>query len=327
LTDGSQLATIIYMSYTPSNLIDAVRYFADTKVCNDYMRSIKWPDGLACCHKCGSTAVYELSTRPILKCRDCKKQFSYKVGTIFEDSPLGLDKWFPAVWAIANCKNGISSHELGRALGVTQKTAWFMLHRIREAMRTGTFQKLAGAIESDETFIGGEARNMHAHKRERKIRGRGSVGKRIVHGLLQRGGDVRAKVVDSTERAELHPIIISNVSKGSNLYTDSALSYETLDKYFLHEAINHAEEYVRGEVHTNGLENFWSLFKRMLKGTYVSVAPFHLQRYVDEEVCRYNARKGKDGDRFAAAMSRVVGRRVTWRQLTAQDGCGFMGLQ
>jgi transposase-like protein len=172
------------MENLPENLI---RYFSDLRTCNAYMLKIKWADGLVC-HHCGSVNVYELSTRPVLKCRDCKKQFSYKVGTIFEDSPLGLDKWFVAVWCIANAKNGISSHELGRALGVTQKTAWFMLHRIREAMRTGTFRKLGGGgqpVESDETFIGGEARNMHPHIREKKIRGRGAVGKRIVHGLLE----------------------------------------------------------------------------------------------------------------------------------------------
>ncbi len=315
------------MNDLPNSLIGAVRYFADLKVCNDYMRSIKWPDGQLCCHKCGSVNVYELSTRPLLKCRDCKKQFSYKVGTIFEDSPLGLDKWFPAVWCIANAKNGISSHELGRALDVTQKTAWFMLHRIREAMRSGSFRKMTGTIESDETFIGGEARNMHAHKREKKIRGRGAVGKRIVHGLLERGGEVRAQVVTSCEQTELHPIIISNVEKGANLYTDSASSYDGLSARFIHEVVNHAEEYVRGIVHTNSLENFWALFKRMLKGTYVSVAPFHLQRYVDEEAFRFNTRKTDDQGRFVAVMGTTVGRRVTWRQLCQVDGCGFMGLE
>jgi len=314
------------MDYSPSSLLDAVRYFSDLKVCNDYMRSIKWPHGL-CCHHCGSTEVYELSTRPVLKCRDCKKQFSYKVGTIFEDSPLGLDKWFVAVWAIANAKNGISSHELGRALGVTQKTAWFMLHRIREAMRTGTFRKLAGTVESDETFVGGEARNMHAHIREKKIRGRGAVGKRIVHGLLERDGEVRASVVDAVEPDEMHPIIISNVERGSNLYTDEHKVYTQLDRYFVHEVINHTEAYVRGKVHTNGLENFWCLFKRMLKGTYVHCAAFHLQRYVDEECTRFNDRKMDDGNRFRKVMSRVFGRRLTWRFLTAQDGAGFMGLE
>lgn len=307
--------------------MDAVRYFSDLRVCNDYMRGIKWPGGEMHCHHCGSTAVYELSSRPVLKCRDCKKQFSYKVGTIFEDSPLGLDKWFVAVWCIANAKNGISSHELGRALGVTQKTAWFMLHRIREAMRTGSFRKLSGTIESDETFIGGEAANMHKHKRERKIRGRGAVGNRIVHGLLERGGEVRARVVETTEAVHLQGEIRANVAKGATIYTDAHASYQGLATSYVHEAVDHASEYVRGMVHTNGLENFWALFKRALGGTYVQVAPFHLQRYVDEQVCRYNARKTDDSNRFAAVMSRVFDRRVTWRQLTGQDGCGFMGLQ
>jgi len=315
------------MNCPAKSLIEAVRYFADRAVCNTYMRAIKWPDGQIVCPKCGGGNIGEISTRSMLKCRACKKQFSHKVGTIFEDSPLGLDKWFPAVWCIANAKNGISSHELGRALNVTQKTAWFMLHRIREAMRTGTFRKLTGIVESDETFIGGEARNMHAHVREKKIRGRGAVGKRIVHGLLERGGEVRAKVIPTTEASELHPIIVSNVEKGATLYTDAALSYEGLASRFVHEAINHAEEYVRGMVHTNGMENFWALFKRCIKGTFVQISPFHLQRYVDEEVFRFNARKTDDAHRFDDVMGRVVGRRITWRQLCEVDGCGFMGLQ
>lgn len=315
------------MPIGPESLIEAVRYFADLRVCNDYMRSIKWPDGRVTCPKCGGERIGDIATRSMLRCKDCRKQFSYKVGTIFEDSPLGLDKWFPAVWAIANAKNGISSHELGRALGVTQKSAWFMSHRIREAMRTGEFRKLAGTVESDETFIGGAAANMHKHIRERKIRGRGAVGKRIIHGLLERGGEVRATVVDSLESADLHPVILSHVEKGANLYSDSATSYDALSRHFVHEAINHTEEYVRGLVHTNGLENFWSLFKRCLHGTWVQVAPFHLQRYADEQVFRYNARKVEDADRFKTVMKRVPGRRITWRLLTAQDGAGFMGLE
>jgi transposase-like protein len=315
------------MAETPSNLLSAVRYFADLRVCNDYMRRIKWPDGNPACPKCGGADIGEISTRAMLKCRACKKQFSYKVGTIFEDSALGLDKWFPAVWCIANCKNGISSHELARALDVTQKTAWFMLHRIREAMRTGTFRKLSGIVESDETFVGGEARNMHKRVRERKIRGRGRVGKRIVHGMLERGGEVRAKVVESTEADVLRPALKRNVELGSTIFTDDASSYDDLWRHFIHETVNHAQEYVRGIVHTNGMENFWSLFKRMLKGTYVSVAPFHLQRYVDEEAFRFNERKTTDGDRFASVMGTTVGRRLTWRELCAVDGCGFMGLE
>ena len=311
----------------PESLIDAVRYFSDPAVTNAYMRKIKWPDGNPACAKCGSENVTEIATRPILQCRDCRKQCSYKTGTIFEDSPLGLDKWFVAVWAVANAKNGISSHELGRALGVTQKSAWFMSHRIREAMRTGTFRKLSGTVESDETFIGGEAKNMHEHIREKKIRGRGAVGKRIVHGLLERGGEVRANVVDAVDPTCLYPIIISNVEKGANFYTDEHAAYAGLDRYYVHEAINHAEAYVRGLVHTNGLENFWSLFKRCLRGTWTHVAPFHLQRYCDEEAFRFNVRKADDSERFSAVMRHVAGRRLTWRLLTGQGGAGFMGLQ
>jgi transposase-like protein len=315
------------MDDLPRDLLSAVRYFSDRARCNAYMRSIKWPDGRITCPRCGGERIGEITTRSMLKCRACRKQFSLKVGTIFEDSPLGLDKWFVAVWSIANAKNGVSSHELGRAIGVTQKTAWFMLHRIREAMTTGTFRKLTGAVESDETFIGGEARNMHVRKREQRIKGRGAVGKRIVHGLLERGGEVRAKVVPTVDAAELHPIIHANVDKDAALYTDAAAAYEGLAAHFLHEAINHADEYVRGAVHTNGIENFWALFKRCLKGTWVSVAPFHLQRYVDEEVFRFNKRKTNDGERFATVMATTVGRRLTWRRLCEVDGAGFMGLE
>lgn len=310
----------------PKTLLHAVRYFSDLSVCNRYMVKIKWPNGV-CCHHCGSVRVTELSTRPLLRCKDCRKQFSFKVGTIFEDSPLGLDKWFVAVWSIANAKNGISSHELARALGVTQKTAWFMLHRIREAMKTGTFHKLSGTVESDETFVGGEAKNMHASKREKTIRGRGAVGKRIVHGLLERGGEVRVNVIPTTEAEEIHPIVRKNVQAGSNLFTDAALSYEALGAHYVHEAINHAEMYVRGIVHTNGMENFWNLFKRMIRGTYVHIAPFHLQRYADEEAFRFNNRKTDDAARFGAVMSTVTGKRLTYRQLCEIDGCGFMGLE
>jgi transposase-like protein len=315
------------MERTPESLIEAVRYFSDLSVCNRYMRKIKWADGKPACPKCGGANVGEIATRSILKCRACKKQFSYKVGTIFEDSPLGLDKWFVAVWSIANAKNGISSCELARALDVTQKTAWFMLHRVREAMTTKSFRKLSGTIESDETFVGGEARNMHAAKREKRIRGRGAVGKRIVHGLLERGGEVRAKVVAAADSAELHPIILSNVERGATLCTDEAQAYVGLDARFVHEAINHAEQYVRDNVHTNGMENFWALFKRCIKGTYVQIAPFHLQRYVDEEVFRFNARKLEDAGRFDSVMASVPGRRITYRQLCNIDGAGFMGLE
>jgi transposase-like protein len=299
----------------PKTLIEAVKFFADLDKCNEYLSSIKWPTGVIDCPKCGGRNCYKLETRKILKCRDCKKQFSYKVGTIFEDSPLGLDKWFVAVWSIVNAKNGISSYELHRALGVTQKSAWFMLHRVRLAMQEGSFVKLKGTIESDETFVGGKAKNMHENVRARKINGRGPSGKAIVHGVLERGGKIIAGVVSNRKRPSVQKAIRDNVEPGSTVYTDELKSYIGLDDQFTHEMIDHAKEYVRGSVHTNGMENFWSLLKRCIDGTYVSVMPWQLFRYVDEQVCRFNGRKLNDSQRFTEVMGRVVGRRLKYRKL------------
>jgi transposase-like protein len=311
----------------PQSLIEAVRYFSDLAICNKYMQAIKWPDGKIVCPKCESERIGQIATRHMLRCKDCRKQFSAKVGTLFEDSPLGLDKWFVAVWCISNSKNGISSHELGRALDVTQKTAWFMLHRIREAMKTGSFRKLEGEVETDETFIGGKARNMHKAKREAKIKGRGTVSKTIVHGLLERGGEARMSVVRDTEGATLQPLVHQNVERGSAVYSDAMPSYRGLDGAYGHQFIDHASKYVEGRVHTNGLENFWSLLKRTLAGTYVSVRPFHLTRYLDEQAFRFNRRLGSDASRFYEVLSAVVGKRLTYRVLTAQGDAGFMGIR
>lgn len=312
----------------PQTLLEAVRYFSDLDVCHAYLRKIKWPGGHIRCPHCESTRIGEIATRRVLRCKDCRKMIYDKQGTIFEDSPLGLDKWFVAVWSIANCKNGISSHELGRALGVTQKTAWFMLHRIREAMKTGTFSKLKGEVETDETFVGGEAKNMHKAKKEKKIKGRGAVGKTIVHGILERGepSQVRAKVVGSTDANTLLPEVRRSVEYGSEVYSDAHAAYGDLCLTHRHATVDHIETYVSGRVHTNGIENFWALLKRGLKGTYVAVAPYHLIRYVDEQAYRFNKRLGSDASRFFEVMAGVCGRRLTWRQLTAQDDAGFMGL-
>lgn len=318
------------MNEIPQTLLEAVRYFSIPAHCNDFMREIKWPGGKIVCPKCGNDSCKELETRPgTLKCNraSCQKQFSYKVGTIFEDSPLGLDKWFCAVWSIANCKNGISSHELGRAIGVTQRTAWFMLHRIREAMRTGTFQKIKGEVEVDETFIGGKAKNMHKHKREKLIEGRGPVGKTAVQGILERGGEVRTKVVSVTDGETLRGNVLRNVDRSATVYTDALPAYTDLNRSFLHMTVDHVVEYVKGRVHTNGIENFWSLLKRALKGAYTKCAPFHVHRYCDEEAWRFNNRKTGDGGRFEALLKMVVGRRLTWRQLCAVEDCGFMGIE
>lgn len=317
----------------PKSLLEAVRYFSDLSVCNQYMRRIKWPNGVVVCPKCGAKGerIGEIATRSMLRCKDCRKQFSYKVGTIFEDSPLGLDKWFVAVWSVANSKNGISSHELGRALDVTQKTAWFMEHRIRKAMETNSFEKFDGPAEADTTYIGGKAENMHWKVKEKKITGRGGVNKSLVHGVLQRATDtghsrIAARVVGNEGGETLMSEIRRRVRYGAKVFTDAATAYSEACFTHIHGAVDHSRRYVKDEVHINGVENFWSLFKRCLKGTFISVAPFHLDRYVSEEMFRFNERGLDDGGRFARVMSQVVGRRLTWRILTAQDDAGFMGL-
>ena len=262
----------------PTTLVEAIRHFSDPDTCLKFLIPLRWPDGIAC-PRCGSAEHSFISTRRVWKCKGCKKQFSVKVGTVMEDSPLGLDKWLTAIWLIANAKNGISSWEVHRALGITQKSAWFLLHRIRLAMQTGTFVKLSGEVEVDETFIGGKARNMHKDKRAAKIHGRGGVGKAIVLGILERGGKVKTTVIPNTKKKTIRPIVRETVEAGATISTDSLLSYRGLSPDYVHDAVDHAaNEYVRGNVHTNGVENYWSLLKRCIKGTYVSAEPFHLFR-------------------------------------------------
>ncbi len=316
----------------PTTLIEAVRYFADPDVALDFMAMLRWPDARVVCPNCGSDEVRFISTRRLWECKakHAKRQFSIKVGTIFEDSPLGLDKWLPAVWMIANDKNGISSAELGRAIGVTQKSAWFMLHRIRLAMQTGTFRRMSGEVEADETWVGGKSANMHKDKRERQFKGRpakGMTGKAAVLGILERHGPdghstVRAMTVSNVRAKTLQPHVREHVTEGSELFTDASYSYRGLATEYTHEMVDHAEEYVRGKVHTNGIENFWSLLKRSIKGTYVSVEPFHLFRYLDEQAFRYNERKTNDGARFMRVLASIVGKRITYTELTGKVGTG-----
>jgi transposase-like protein len=312
----------------PKTLLEAVKYFSDKTVALRFVAALKWPNGVPVCPRCEATETSFLSTRQLWKCLGCKKQFSVKVGTIFEDSPLGLDKWLPAMWQIVNCKNGISSYELARALGVTQKTAWFMLHRLRLAMQAKSFDKFGGTVEADETFIGGKARNMHAKKRE-KLReiyehhGPSALGKVVVMGLLERhtggGSRVRAMMLTGRDTDQLMRRVVENVERGTTVNTDEHKGYGGLIAAYKHKVINHAEKYVDGQIHTNGCENFWSLLKRGLKGTYVSVEPFHLFRYLDEQVFRFNERKLDDAGRFMLAMASVVGRRLTFKQLTGHQ--------
>jgi len=306
----------------PETLLQAVAYFADESVAHDFVARLRWPDGQIECPKCGSIGEhYFLKTRRVYKCRDCRKQFSIKVGTIFEDSAIGLSKWLPALWMLANCKNGISSYELARALGVTQKTAWFMLHRIREAMKSNDSGPMSGEVEADETYIGGLAKNMHKVRRERIISGTGTVDKVAVMGLLERprGAEhslVRTTVLDETTKARMQGEIRKHVAPGSALYTDKHRSYGGLSSDYLHDVVDHAAIYVKGRVHTNGLENFWSLVKRAIHGTYVSIEPFHVFRYIDEQTFRFNNRGANDGERFRKLLRSILGKRLTYAELT-----------
>jgi transposase-like protein len=298
-----------------ATLRDAILYFSNFENCLRFMTELRWPDGKVKCPACGAEKVTFLAKRRVWKCyaNHAKPTFSLKTGTIFEDSPIPLEKWLPAAWLLINCKNGISSYELHRDLGVTQKTAWFMLQRIRLAMQNGTFSKLSGEVEVDESYIGGKARNMHKSRKLRLLEGKGGgqVGKTAVQGMLERGGEVRARVIENTQYQNVVPAIHENVEVGSHLYTDEVVTYFGLRADYAHKVINHAERYVEGQVHTNGMENFWSLLKRGLHGTYISVEPFHLFRYIDEQVFRFNTRKITDAERFAAVMKQIVGRRLT----------------
>jgi len=303
----------------PETLVEAIRMFSDPDVAFRFMCELRWPNGPVC-PICGCDRYSFLKTRRTFKCKNnqCYKQYSVKQGTIFEDSPLGLDVWLAAIWLISNAKNGISSYEIMRDLNVTQKTAWFLLHRIRLAMKTGTFEKLGNRVESDETFIGGLSKNMHKAERAKKITGTGGVNKTCVFGMIERGGDVIAMVVPDRSRTTLQNIILGNVEKGCQLFTDALSSYAGLDHRYRHEIIDHAFEYVNGEIHTNSIENFWALFKRCVKGTYVSIMPEHLDSYLDEEVFRFNERRMNDGDRFRKVASQISGKRIQYSELIAR---------
>jgi transposase-like protein len=303
-------------------LQQAIEYFSNPVTCREYVVARRWPNGVEC-PRCGSKNVAFLDKYDRWQCsaRHDGRQFA-KTGTVFEDSPLPLSKWLMAMWEVVNCKNGVSSYGVHRAIGITQKSAWFMDHRIRHALTLGTINKLSGQIEAGETLIGGKARNMRRAKRERVITGTGGKDEAAVMGILERGSKVtgskvRAKVVENTKKKALQSEIREHVLAGSAIFTDALQSNDGLDE-FQHEVAGHAVEYVRGEVHTNGLENFWSLLKRSIWGTYVSVEPFHLFRYLDEQAWRYNQRKMNDGERFDLAVRAAIGKRLSWNQLTGK---------
>jgi transposase-like protein len=316
----------------PKTLQQAIQWFTETENCRKFMVQVRWPDGAVKCPTCGATKLTWLAKAKVYRCYENhpKQKFSLKVGTVFEDSPIGLDKWLPAVWLLVNAKNGISSYELHRALGVTQKTAWFMLHRIRLAMQAKSFEKMGGSgspVEVNEAFIGGNPKNMHASRRMKMGVKKGIYGdhKVAVMGMLDRETrQVRAKLIPDVTRETLQNEILREIDRGATVYTDGATGYDNLArKEFVHETVNHMEEYVRGQVHTQGIENFWSLLKRGLKGTYIAVEPFHLSKYVDEQVFRFNNRATKenplnDADRFMLAVSQIAGKRLTYADLTGK---------
>lgn len=305
------------MASEPSTLQEAILYFADLKNCYEYVVPRRWPNGVEC-PQCGSKKVRFLTNQNKWQCgsHHSRRTFTLKTNSIMEDSPLGLDVWLAALWMLSNCKNGISSYEISRALGISQKSSWHVLHRVRLAQQTKDGGKLSGEVEVDETFIGGKPRNMHQKDRERKIQGRrGPEGKAIVAAVLERGGKVRAKVVGKRKKNDLQALVRENVEPNSALYSDALKSYDGLDSEYAHEVVDHAVEYVRENVHTNTLENFWALLKRGLHGTYISVEPYHLFRYVDEQAFRYNNRKLTDSERFDAVVRGIVGKRLTWDQV------------
>jgi transposase-like protein len=315
----------------PTTLQEAMLYFADPDRCVAYMMLRRWPNGVEC-PTCGSREVRFISTRRLWECKQkhAKRQFSIKVGTIFEDSAIGLDKWLSAFWMIANCRNGVSSYEIARAIKVTQKSAWFMLHRLRTALQDeSTGGKLGGPggkVEIDETFIGGKARNMHKSRRNRMNTIGKYNAKTAVMGMLERGGKVKTVVIGQRSGKQMQEIVRESVDSGSWVMTDEFVGYHGLNKDYTHLIVNHLERYVQGNVHTQGIENFWSLLKRGLGGTYVCVEPFHLFRYVDEQAFRFNNRKDESGkkmsdaERFNIALSQVAGKRLTYAEVTGKVG-------
>jgi transposase-like protein len=326
------------MANQVKTLADAIRYFSDEQVCIDTVAGMRWlDDNGPSCPKCNAAKDRQhwLKNQRRWQCRDCGKQHSVKVGTIFEDSAIPLQKWLPAMWLLANCKNGISSYELAKDIGVTQKSAWFMLHRLREALRDERKHKFGfgGPVESDEAFIGPNPAKMnrtqkrkYAIKRGRIDNAAGMVAKTAVHGILDRElRQVRAAVIPDVKRHTLQKAILDNVTPFAKVYTDEFTSYQGLSRNYIHKVVDHSREYVRGQIHTNGIENFWALLKRTLRGTYVAVEPFHLDQYLSEQIFRYNNRATKDNpltdaDRFALAVSQVSGKRLTYAELTGKVG-------
>ena len=303
----------------PATLAEAVRAYADPAVANAAMAAMRWPEGIVC-PRCGGREHYAIKTRHAWQCKACKRQFTVKVGSIMEDSPIAVGDWLVAMWLMVNARNGISSYEIARSVGVTQKSAWFMAHRIRHAMMAGSLDKLDGEVEIDQTFIGPDKRKMNAESRERFEAIPAGRERVIVQTVVERGGDVRSRVIRDTSRSTIHDGIRAVVEPGAKLYTDEHASYDRLDGYE-RESVNHGEgQYRDGEAYTNTVEGTFNLFKRCVRGTWVAISPTHAGRYLAEQDTRYNVRKLKDGQRAAIVGGMVGGRRMTYAKLTARRG-------
>lgn len=290
-----------------NSLIQLVTAIPDEQAAIDHFTAIRWKNG-AFCPYCGSVKVYHFGDRKTHKCGDCTQRFSIKVGTIFEGTKVPMRKWLMAIWLITSHKKGIASTQLAKDIQVTQKTAWFMLHRLREAARTKSFNTpLSGVVEADETFVGGKEKNKHASKRTGKAQG--GAGKAVVMGMIERGGDVRAFHLKHGVAGYIPFMVDHHVAKGTTLMTDEANAYNGLPDGYTHHAVNHsAGEYVRDDVHTNSIEGVWSLLKRQIYGIHHFVSPKHLDRYVGEMTWRYNRREMEEGNRVNALIAESDGR-------------------
>lgn len=298
-----------------NSLFELVNYFKDEKTCIDYLSLKRW-EGKPCCPHCECEKVYTFSDEKRYKCSKCRKQFTVRIGTIFEDSKLSLKKWYIAIYLITSHKKGISSHQLARDLNVTQKTAWFILHRIRYALGQCDLDiQLDNDVELDESYIGGKNKNRHWDKKVKNSQGRSIVDKTPVFGMLERGGKVIAKVVPDVKGSTLKKIIKDTIKNTARLMTDEYLGYSGLDRIYQHLIVIHgAKQYVNGEAYTNTLEGFWGLLKRGIIGIYHSLSRKHLQKYVDEFVFRYNYRKLKEGERVNKMLS-LCCTRMTYKNL------------